>query len=269
MRVRRARIVESAIDREREHDVVLALVRCDAADGKPVGTATITITTAPLEERRVGRGVVVGEVDEDRRDRSAPATEVHHLALVVRGVGQREPHLRRNIGQLPAAFEHARRARLPAPEVLRVGDVVIVERERNVERAHDIEKRAPDREVIQDPGVPIGHRTIWVRGRAESLLADIVMDVERVDVGRETRVAQEPAEPERVHPDRVPTGERREELVDLGHDVDVPSDASAPASSELMRASRASTRSSASIRSAAACPTEAAAQPKACICSAR
>ena len=159
-------------------------------------------------------------------------------------------------------------ARLPAPEVLRVGDVVVVERERNVELAHEVEERAADREVVEDPRVVARAHPARERARVERLVAHVVVRVDRVDVGFEAGVAQQPAEPERVHPDRVATGERREELVDLGHDSDGSSggrglEPREPRSSSCTRAS------SCSMRSAAALPTDVAAQPSARICSVR
>src|SRR5690348_337562 len=82
---------------------------------------------AAREEAGVGRGVELIEVDEDRRDGSARAVQVGELPPVELRVGEAEPHRGRGDRELAPSFEHRRGgARFPPPEVLRVGDVVVV-----------------------------------------------------------------------------------------------------------------------------------------------
>ena len=257
----RPRVVDAPVHREREEHVVLALVRRDAPDREPVGAAGGAGAPALGEERRVGRRVVVGEVDQDRRDRGVLAPELHELLLVEGRVGERETHGGCRDRELPPPVEHRGGcARLPAPEVLRVGDVVVVERERHVELACLFEERVADREVVEDPRVVAPAQAGRKRARGQRLVADVVVRVDRVDLGLEAGVAQQPPQAQRVHPDRVSAGERREELVDRGHS-EVPS-------SLRRRASRSRTRSSScSMRAAAAFPTDVVAQPNARSCS--
>ena len=194
---------------------MLGATRPTDSQSEPPRTGALTLG----EQCGVGRRVVVGEVDEDRRDRGAFAAQGDELALVELGVGDREPDGGRGDCKLPAAFEHGRRGtRFPPPEEFRVGHVVVVERDGNIELAHQVEERAADREVIEDPYVVARAQAVAKAARLERLGTHVVVGVLGVDVGVEAGVAQQLSEPERVHADRVATREGRQELVDFGHE---------------------------------------------------
>src|SRR5262245_53522003 len=142
---------------------------------------------------------------------------------VERRIGEAESCLRGEACQLPAAErECAGDDRLPAVEERRRRDVVVVDDQWLGSLRDEVGDRRPDRRVVEEPrllgGMPVAPRSTVREGTVGTgKLAELVLRLERVNLGSIPRLAQHGLHAEVVRANGVARRESRDELVDRRH----------------------------------------------------
>ena len=106
---------------------MLALVRGHAPDEEPLGARSLATAAEAVEGPRVGREMVVVQVDQERANQRLLVAAADELGFVVPRIGERKVNVRRQHGQfLASLYQRTRDGWLPTGEVLGRRDVVVV-----------------------------------------------------------------------------------------------------------------------------------------------
>jgi len=200
----RPRVVETPVDRQHPHQVVLGLVGRHLPHEQQVGPADLLGRLQAAQPAPVGVAVH-RHVDQQRRHRRGREAGLDQLALVEAGVGDAEPAARGHPPQLlPSQSRLVAHPGLPGLQELRRRDVVVVHELGFGPRGEGVEDGTADGGLIEQPTVLGGTAQ---RADGVRLLHEVGRAVAVEDLRFHPRLTEGVGHRQGVHPDGVPTGQ--------------------------------------------------------------